>query len=285
NGLTGTDILSILPPSGAPEQDWLAWAEHQFDNFRNDVQTGKLPQVSWIAAPAAYTEHADWPINYGAWYMSQIFNILVSNPDVFSRTVFLINYDEGDGSFDHILPPTPPPAAGFGDSTVSIENEIVGTSGEPAGFLGGPIGLSTRVPLLAISPWSKGGFVNSQVFDASSLIQFIEKRFGVLEPNISPWRRAVVGDLTSVFNFTNPNRGHVKLPSTDSFLPSIAELGGGSVPDVIPSLDTVIIGVPQQEEGIRPARALPYELNVHATVNASNSTVLLTFTNTGAATV
>lgn len=105
------------------------------------------------------------------------------------------------------------------------------------------------------------------------------------ESNISPWRRAVVGDLTSVFNFANPNRGHVKLPSTDSFLPSIAELAGGAVDDVIPSLDTVIAGIPKQEKGIRPARALPYELNVHATVNASNSTVRLRFTNTGRATV
>ncbi|HXU16237.1 MAG TPA: phospholipase C, phosphocholine-specific [Terriglobales bacterium] len=282
---TGTDVLSIIPPSGAPEEAWLAWAEHLFDDFRNDVQSGKLPQVSWIAAPAGYTEHSDWPIDYGAWYISQIFNILVSNPDVFSKTVFIVNYDEGDGSFDHIVSPTPPPGPGFGASTVSIENEIVTANGEPAGFLTGPIGLSTRVPLLAISPWSKGGFVDSQVFDASSLIQFIEKRFGVFEPNISPWRRSVVGDLTSIFNFGNPNQGHVKLPSTDSFLPSVDELGGGSVPDLIPAIDTVIIGIPQQEKGIRPARALPYELNVGATVNPGNSTIALKFINTGGATV
>ena len=285
NAATGTDILDIIPSSGAPQADWLAWAEHQFDNFRNDVQNGTLPQVSWIAAPAGYTEHPDWPLNYGAWYISQIFNILVSNPDVFSKTVFIVNYDEGDGSFDHITSPTPPPAAGFGISTVSTENEIVTGSGEPQPFVTGPVGLSTRVPLLAISPWSKGGFVNSQVFDHSSLIQFIEKRFEVFEPNISPWRRTVVGDLTSVFNFANPNRGHFKLPSTTGFLPSIAELSGGSVDDFIPSVDTVIIGVPKQEKGVRPARALPYELNVHATVNSGDSTVTLKFTNTGGATV
>ena len=285
NAATGTDILSIIPPSGAPEEDWLAWAEHQFDNFRNDVQSGNLPQVSWIAAPAGYTEHPDWPPNYGAWYISQIFNILVSNPDVFSKTVFIINWDEGDGSFDHIVSPTPPPTAGSGASTVSIENEIVTANGEPANFPSGPIGLSTRVPLIAISPWSKGGFVNSQIFDHTSLIRFIEKRFEVFEPNISPWRRAVVGDLTSVFNFANPNQSHVKLPSTTAFLPSIPELEGGSLPDFIPSVDTVIIGVPQQEKGVRPARALPYELNVHATVNSENSTVALKFINTGGATV
>jgi phospholipase C len=141
------------------------------------------------------------------------------------------------------------------------------------------------VPFLAISPWSKGGFVNSQVFDHSSLIQFIEKRFGVFEPNISPWRRAVVGDLTSIFNFANPNQGHVKLPSTDGFLPSPAELAGGSVADFIPSLATVTVGVPDQEQGVRPARALPYEMNVHATVNSTTSTVALKFINTGAAAV
>jgi phospholipase C len=283
--LTGTDILSNLPPTGVPAKTWLAWAEHQFDELRNDVQSGKLPQVSWIAAPAGYTEHPDWPPNYGAWYMSHIFGILVSNPDVFSTTVFIINYDEGDGSFDHIVSPTPPPATGFGASTVSIENEIVTANGEPAGFLSGPIGLSTRVPFIAISPWSKGGFVNSQVFDHSSLIQFIEKRFGVLERNISSWRRAVAGDLTSIFDFANPNHGHAKLPSTADFLPSVNELAGGSVNDFIPTLDTVTLGIPQQEKGIRAARALPYELNVHATVNLAHSTVSLRFINTGTATV
>jgi phospholipase C len=217
--------------------------------------------------------------------MSQVFDILVSNPEVFSKSVFIVNYDEADGSFDHIVSPTPPPAAGFGASTVSIENEIVAASGEPAGFLSGPIGLSTRVPFIAISPWSKGGYVNSQVFDHTSLIQFIEKRFGVFEPNISPWRRAVVGDLTSIFNFANPNQGHVRLPSTAGFVPPVVELGGGSVNDFVPTLDTVTVGVPQQEKGIRPARALPYELNVHATVNPANRTVSLTFINTGTATV
>jgi len=248
------------------------------------VQSGNLPQVSWVVAPAGYTEHSDWPINYGAWYISQIFDILVSNPDVFSKTVLLINYDEADGSFDHIVSPYPPQTAAYGASTVSIENEIVGPNGEPQGFMGGPIGLGTRVQFLAISPWSKGGYVNSQIFDHTSTVRFIEQRFGVVEANISPWRRAVVGDLTSVFNFANPNRHtHVNLPNTDSFLPSVNELAGGNVDTFIPDLGSVIIGVPPQERGIRPARALPYELNVQAVVNGS--TVTLTFFNTGTATV
>jgi phospholipase C len=165
----------------------------------------KLLQVSWIVGPAGYTEHADWPVDYGAWYISQILDILVSNPEVFSKTVFIVNLDEADGSFDHILPPTPPPGPGFGSSTVSIENEIVTPTGEPSGFQTGPIGLGQRVPFLVISPWSKGGYVNSEVCDHTSVVQFIEKRFGVFESNISPWRRAVCGDLTTMFNFAQPN--------------------------------------------------------------------------------
>src|SRR5262249_59685709 len=113
---------------------------------------------------------------------------------------------------------------------------------------------------LAISPWSKGGYVNSQVFDHTSVIQFIEKRFGVREPNISPWRRAVAGDLTSMFDFENPNDARVRLPNTDGFLPPVAELSGANIPNTFqPILSDVIIGVPAQEKGVRPARALPYE--------------------------
>jgi phospholipase C len=280
NAATGTGIIKTIPNASAPAQDWQAWAESLFDDFRSDVKSGKLPQVSWISAPWGYCEHSPVPINYGAWYISQIFDILVSNPEVFSKTVFILNYDEADGSFDHIVPPTPPQTPAYGASTVSIENEIVTTS-TPSG----PIGLGSRVPFIAISPWSKGGFVNSQVFDHSSVIQFIERRFGVLERNISPWRRAVVGDLTSVFNFANPNTALASLPATNGYLPPTAELAGGNVTTFIPTPSGVILGVPAQEKGIRPARALPYELDVHGSVNAANSTVSLTFLNTGRATV
>jgi len=279
NGCTGTSLVSTQPAANAPASAWKAWALSQFDQFKADAQNGTLPQVSWIVAPAGYTEHSDWPVDYGAWYISQVLNILVSNPDVFSKTVLIINYDEADGSFDHIVPPTPPqtfPATPeIGASTVDFHNEIVTTT-----VPNGPIGLGQRVPALVISPWTKGGFVNSQVFDHTSTIQFIEKRFGVFEGNISPWRRAVCGDLTSVFNFKHPDDRSVMLPSTDGFLPSVSELSGAGNPETfIPEPDDVFIGVPAQEQGVRLARALPYELDVHATVQGS--TVTLQFVNSG----
>ena len=185
------------------------------------MENGKLPQVSWIAAPEAYSEHSNWPSNFGAWYISQFLDILASNPDVWSKTILFVNWDENDGSFDHMVPPTPPQTSANGLSTVNITNEIF--PGSP-GNISGPYGFGTRVPLLAISPWSKGGYVNSQVFDHTSIIRFIEKRFehehpGLIEPNITQWRRAVAGDLTSIFNFKTPNERKPRLPSTAAYVP------------------------------------------------------------------
>ncbi|HTY57011.1 MAG TPA: alkaline phosphatase family protein, partial [Candidatus Binataceae bacterium] len=278
NAATGTNLSNSMPGPSALPHAWQAWAESQFSQFKHDVRCGTLPQVSWLIAPAGYCEHPDWPVNYGAWYISQVLEILVAHPEVFSKTVLIVNYDEADGSFDHIVPPTVPATSANGASTVSIENEIVTTSTP-----NGPIGLGPRVPFIAVSPWSKGGYVNSQVFDHTSVIQFIEQRFGVFEQNISAWRRAVAGDLTSVFNFANPNSAPVKLPSTDGDLPPVDELAGGNVTIFIPTLGDVTVGVPAQEKGIRPARALPYDLNVQASVDVSSSTIELTFINTGSA--
>jgi len=286
NACTGTRLAYTQPSASDTAATFENWALGLFQHFKDDVKNGTLPQVSWLLTPFAYSEHADAPVNYGAWFISQVLEILVSNPEVFSKTVFIVNYDEADGSFDHVVPPSPPPTPSFpaapdlGGSTVDHRLEIVTTSTPNA-----PIGLGTRVPCLAISPWSKGGYVNSQVFDHTSVIQFIEKRFGVYERNLTPWRRAVCGDLTSVFNFKNPNDKAVDLPSTKGYLPPFLGLLSGSVSttDVNVTVNNVIIGVPPQEKGVRPARALPYELNVHSTVRAFTNTVELRFINSGSA--
>ncbi len=246
-----------------PSHAWQAWAESLFAEFRSDVQSGKLPQVSWLSGPPVIPNTRITRSTTAPGTSPRSSDILVSNPEVFSKTVFIVNYDEADGSFDHIVPPTPPQTPAYGASTVSIENEIVTVGWPPTP--NGPIGLGTRVPFLAISPWSKGGYVNSQVFDHTSVIQFIEKRFGVLRDEYHPvapcgdWRPDVGLQLCQ----PECRSGH--LPSTTAYLPSVAELVGGNVNTFVPTLDSVIIGVPAQEKGIRPARALPYELNVHAT--------------------
>ena len=44
------------------------------------MKRGRLPQVSWIVAPEAYCEHPNWEPDFGAWYVSQVIEILASNP-------------------------------------------------------------------------------------------------------------------------------------------------------------------------------------------------------------
>jgi phospholipase C len=249
-----------------------------FDIFRKDVASGNLPQVSWVVAPEAYTEHPNWPANYGAWYVSQILDALTDHPDVWSKTVFFLTYDENDGFFDHVPPPTVPQSRAQGLSNVDTTNEIFPGSSK---YATGPYGMGVRVPMVVISPWSKGGWVNSQVFDHTSLIRFIERRFGseypgIMESNITKWRRAVSGDLTSSFNFTSPNDATVPLPSTVAYIPPDNQ----KHPDYVPVPPTVQ-ALPVQEPGIRPARAVPYELHVRATADFSSGGVTIHFGNSG----
>jgi len=250
-----------------------------FDIFRQDVLANQLPQVSWIVAPEAYTEHPNWPANYGAWYVSEVLDALTANPEVWSKTAFFLMYDENDGFFDHVVPATPPQLRAEGISTVGTTNELfAGDSTYPPG----PYGLGVRVPMIVISPWSKGGWVNSEVFDHTSLIQFIERRFGnhphIMESNITQWRRAVTGDLTSAFNFASPNNAKVALPSTIAYVPP----DNDRHPDYIPA-PPAVQALPAQEPGTRPARALPYTLYVDGEVNISQDTVQLHFRNPGKA--
>jgi phospholipase C len=251
------------------------------DAFRADVRAGKLPQVAWIAAPEAFSEHPNWPTDYGAWFISQFLDALTENPEVWSKTVVFLNYDENGGFFDHMVPPTPPAGPGQGQSTVDTIHEIFpGTAANPSG----PYGLGVRVPMLVISPWSKGGYVDSQVFDHTSLIRFLEARFGahnpdLIETNITPWRRAVAGDLTSAFDFHHPNAAVVPLPDTAAFQPQdrLRHPDYNPVPPVVQTM-------PSQEPGLRPARALPYALQAQGSLQASSHTFRIGFENTGQAT-
>ena len=250
------------------------------DLLREDVQKGRLPQVSWIVAPEAYCEHPNWEPDFGAWYVSQVIDILASNPEIWSRTALFITYDEEGGFFDHLVPPTPPASRAYGLSTVEITNEIfAGDSGHASG----PYGLGIRVPMIVVSPWTRGGWVNSQLFDHTSMIRFLESRFGhqspdLIETNITPWRRAVVGDLTSAFDFRTPNASRrLMLPSTASYKPEDLVRHDDEVP--VPPAHGAL---PSQERGVKPARALPYALHVEGDLQRDN-TFRIDFRNRGAA--
>ncbi|CAK7279569.1 phosphocholine-specific phospholipase C [Streptomyces misionensis] len=240
-----------------------------FDRLRADVRADRLPQVSWIVAPEAFTEHPNWPANYGAWYVSQVLDALTSNPEVWGKTALFLTYDENDGFFDHVLPPFPAASGAQGKSTVDTSLDVYRGGG---GYAAGPYGLGQRVPMIVVSPWSKGGYVCSETFDHTSIIRFIERRFGVREPNISPWRRAVCGDLTSAFDFSRKDAGTVRLPSTAGYRPPDRDRH----PDYVPK-PPANPELPRQERGGRPTRPLKYAPVVDGSADTGAGTFTLTF--------
>ena len=222
-----------------------------FEILRKDVLGGDLPQVSWVAAPEAFSEHSNWPTNYGAWYISKVLDALTANPDVWSRTILLITYDENDGFFDHLVPPHARNPQIPGESTVSTEHEYY-----QGGLGNGAFGMGPRVPMFVVSPWSTGGWVCSETFDHTSIVRLIETRFGVREPQITPWRRAVAGDLTSALDFSKQVERVPPLPDTAAWKPADDQRH----PSYRPQPPTEG-SLPTQETGVRPARAIGYDLN------------------------
>jgi phospholipase C len=177
------------------------------NDFVSDVAKGTLPAVSWILPPAGYDEHPPAPPALGEWFTSQLIDTLVSNPEVWSKTVLFHMYDENDGFFDHVPPPTPPKGTPGEFLTASPLTPL-------AGGVSGPMGMGYRVPMLVVSPFSRGGHIASDVFDHTSQLRFLEERFGVRAPNVSAWRRKTAGDLTSTLHMHSKDTSKPVLPST-----------------------------------------------------------------------
>ncbi|MDH6592946.1 phospholipase C [Variovorax sp. TBS-050B] len=277
-------VANTLP--GTKPEDYL-------EAFKRDIREGTLPQVAWMNAPSIYCEHPgpSSPVQ-GAWFLQEVLDALTAVPEVWSKTVLFVNFDENDGYFDHLPSPSPPSknadGSYAGKTTLPADamaheyfNQPAppGSTKQPApdGRVYGP---GPRVPMYVISPWSRGGWVNSEAFDHTSVLRFIEARFGVQEPNIGPFRRAVCGDLTSAFNFKNPN---------DEALPTLAGRATRAEADQIRRNQEALAQVPlpldpqlpRQATGTRPSRALPYELHTSARVAPLDGKVQLLFANTG----
>ncbi|MEU9047148.1 MULTISPECIES: phosphocholine-specific phospholipase C [unclassified Kitasatospora] len=209
--------------------------------IRADAVNGTLPQVSWIVPDQNSSEHPDAPPNDGAHFVNLVLQALAADPDVLDSTILFLNYDENDGFFDHVPPPTAP-------------------AGTPGEFYNGTnIGLGFRVPMIVVSPWSRGGWVSSEVFDHTSVLRFLETWTTALGTpahctNISDWRRQVCGDLTGTLDFTNPVYGLPPLPDTSAV---IGRSGCTFLPNPIPTNNTM----PAQEPGTKSARAVPYQPN------------------------
>jgi len=249
-----------------------------FHQFRQDVNEGKLPAVSWLVAPQRFSDHTSSPL-YGTWYVSEALNILTQNPEVWKKTIFVLTYDENDGYFDHQPPFVVPNPS---DPTSGKVSEGINYATDFENEKGSPIGLGYRVPMIVASPWSRGGFVNSQVFDHTSSLMFMEKWLGkktgkkIKSNNISQWRREMCGDLTSVFR--PYNKEEINHPESLMRGKVVSDIGNAKNKpaqtsplalnktdiDKINSLDAFShnqsMHMTKQETGTKFACALPYHL-------------------------
>lgn len=274
--------------------------------FRQDVAAGKLPKVSWIVAPENFSDHPGAPW-YGAWYLSECLDILTKNPEVWRKTIFVLCYDENDGYFDHV-PPFVPPEPGRADvgkvspeldpsvEWVRMEQEDERAKTRPGSAKrAGPIGLGFRVPLVIASPWSRGGYVNSEVCDHTSILQMLETLLShqtgkpIRETNISAWRRTVCGDLSSVFRPYHGEKFDLPQPvEREAFLESINQAQYRPLPNGFRKLSAAdlelvrknpgeVTWLPRQEPGTRPSSPLPYELSADGLLTSDGSRLELRF--------
>ncbi len=257
--------------------------------FREDVKNNKLPTVSWLVAPENFSDHPSsaW---YGAWYISEVMDILTQNPELWKKTIFVLTYDENDGYFDHVPPFISPfkPGTGLASKGIDTSIEFVRKeqqSSEPADMREHSIGLGYRVPLVIASPWTRGGWVCSEVFDHTSSLMFLEKFLShktgkkIEEPNISAWRRTVCGNLVSAFRPWNGEK--IELPAfieRDPFVEGIYNAKFKALPNNFRALSAEEIEqinkkaegspyFPKQEKGIRSSCGLPYELYADGNLN------------------
>jgi phospholipase C len=252
--------------------------------FREDVKKGQLPTVSWLVAPQNFSDHPSSPW-YGAWYISEVMDILTKDPEVWKKTIFILTYDENDGYFDHVPPFTAPhphkDGTGSVSSGINTGVEYVSSTAQQSvkdQARESPIGLGYRVPMVIASPWSRGGWVNSQVFDHTSSLLFLETflsgklKTKIEEPNISAWRRTICGDLTSVFRTYNGEKTvKPEFLEKDEFIESIHKAQFKNIPTNYRRLTSAEIEqvnihprssplLPVQEKGIRNSCGLPYNL-------------------------
>jgi phospholipase C len=187
---------------------------YQVADYYNDLESGKLPQVSFLITEALVDEHPPLDIRTGEFAMEAAIKALMNSP-AWKSSVLFFTYDEGGGYFDHVAPPR-------------VD----------------AYGLGFRVPTLVISPYAKRGYVSGQLYEHSSILKFIERHFGLptlasmnhqfdtSTPGMNndaahgnaagppaPPRDSLsdIGDFSEVFDFAQDPNYHPSLPTLDNY--------------------------------------------------------------------
>lgn len=122
---------------------------YQEADYYSDLNAGTLPQVSFLITESLISEHPPADIQMGQQKMQQVITALM-HASAWKSSALFFTYDEGGGYFDHVAPP-------------QVD----------------AYGMGFRVPMLVISPWAKQGYVSGHLYEHSSVLKFIERRFGL----------------------------------------------------------------------------------------------------------
>jgi phospholipase C len=147
------------------------WSEHsKLDtSFVADAEAGNLPAVSWLVTNNG-SEHPTFSTCFGEnWTITQL-NAIMNNPTLWSSTAIFLTWDDYGGFYDHVPAP-------------DLDK----------------FGLGPRVPLLIISPYALANNISHTQYEASSVLKFIEERFGL--PSLNG-RDVKANDLLDAFNFS-----------------------------------------------------------------------------------
>lgn len=149
------------------------------NEYFQDIKSGTLPQVSWIIPDFQDSEHPPEPVSQGMWHVTKVINALMRSRYWKDSVVFL-TWDDYGGLYDHVPPPVVD-AFGYGP----------------------------RVPMIVISPFAKRGYISHYTYDFTSVLKFIEERWGL--PHLTP-RDHHANDMGDCFNFRQIANSPVVIP-------------------------------------------------------------------------
>jgi len=180
--------------------------------FVADVETNQLPSVSWLVTPRWQSEHPPYSTCQGENATVTELNAIMKNSSLWNSTAVFIVWDDFGGDYDHVAPP-------------ALDT----------------FGLGPRVPLLVISPYAKKGYISTTPYEFSSVLKFIEKRFGL--PSLGD-RDANANDLSDSFNFAQIPLPPLILDTRECPLLSAAQVyTGTAVQGVSSTAVTTALGV------------------------------------------
>lgn len=206
NPLAWFNQFQQAPNNSALAQKGMAFVG--LEDFYNDAQQGKLPQVSFIIGPTDLSEHPPYGPLDGAWLQKNVIDAVTKGAK-YDSTALIVSYDETGGWADHVMANFPTQSQAPNEWIVDPYNKALGPR---------PVGPGFRVFFYVVSPWTRNGGVWSEPSAHESQILFVEqwaKAIGkpFTQESMTAWRREQLSDLTSMFDFSRADNSVPDLPN------------------------------------------------------------------------